>query len=304
MRTACIDTLCKAAARDERIWLLCADLGYSVLEPFIESFPKRFINVGVAEQNMVGIAAGLAMAGRVVFTYSIVNFATFRCLEQIRNDVCYHNLPVKVVAVGGGFSYGAQGYTHHGLEDIAVTRVLPNMTVMAPADPWEARTATERLALSPGPAYLRLGRSNEPDLHSDGVSWPDHGPIVVQPGNDVLVIVSGPVLAEAIQAARRATARPVEIWSLPQIKPLPEAALAAASRRFGTIVTVEEGQIDGGMGSAVTEIIAGLPVRPRVIRRGVDGTILDRAWSQQSARKHYGLDADSLAGLLASLETH
>ena len=133
MRTSFIETLCALANEDERIWLLTGDLGYSVLEPYARAFPNRYVNIGVAEQNMAGIAAGLASCGKIVFTYSIANFPTLRCLEQIRNDVCHHQLPVRVVAVGGGFAYGPAGYTHHGVEDLAVMRSLIGMT-------WQTRS--------------------------------------------------------------------------------------------------------------------------------------------------------------------
>jgi hypothetical protein len=146
MRTAFLETLVRLARHDERIWLLTGDLGYSVLEGFAREFPERFVNAGVAEQNLTGVAAGLALSGKIVFTYSIANFPTLRCLEQIRNDVCYHRANVKVVAVGGGLAYGSQGYTHFGVEDLAVMRALPYMTVVAPGDPVEARLATEAIA--------------------------------------------------------------------------------------------------------------------------------------------------------------
>jgi transketolase len=161
MRTTFIQTLCEIAERDERVWLLTADLGYSVLEPFAERFPSRFLNVGVAEQNMIGVAAGLAHSGKMPFVYSIANFPTLRCFEQIRNDVCYHEANVKIVAVGGGFAYGAQGYTHHGVEDLGVMRLLPNMIVVAPGDPVETRGATLAMAAHRGPCYLRLGKARE-----------------------------------------------------------------------------------------------------------------------------------------------
>src|SRR5437763_8263703 len=153
------------AEEDERIWLLSGDLRYSVLERFAQKYPERFINVCVAEQNMMGVAAGLAMSGKTVFTYSIANFPVMRCLEQIRNDVCYHNLNVKIVAVGGGLAYGPAGYTHHALEDLAVMRAMPGMTVLAPGDPVEARLATTALADRQGPCYLRLGKAGEPLVH-------------------------------------------------------------------------------------------------------------------------------------------
>src|SRR6266849_11018187 len=142
MRTAFIRALTESAERDERVHLIVGDLGFGVVEPFAERFPNRFLNVGVAEQNMTGIAAGLALSGKIVFTYSIANFPTLRCLEQVRNDVCYHNANVKVVSVGGGFTYGAMGATHHAVEDLAVMRAMPGLTVVAPGDPVEARAAT------------------------------------------------------------------------------------------------------------------------------------------------------------------
>ncbi len=161
MRPAFVAALCQLASEDERIWLLCGDLGYGALEPFRDTFPGRYINAGVAEQNMTGMAAGLALSGKVAFTYSIANFPTLRALEQIRNDVCYHDCNVKIVSVGAGFSYGAQGYTHHGVEDIAIMRALPEKVVVSPGDPVEARLATRAVAALPGPCYLRLGKSGE-----------------------------------------------------------------------------------------------------------------------------------------------
>ena len=301
MRTTFVETLCRMAEQDDRIWLLCADLGYSVLEVFSQKFPDRFINVGIAEQNMMGIAAGLAMTGRTVFTYSIVNFATFRCLEQIRTDVCYHDLPVKVVSVGGGFSYGPQGYTHHGLEDVAVMRVLPRMTVLAPADPWEARHATEQLARSAGPAYLRLGRANEPVLHADGEVWRDGEPFALRTGSDVLVITYGPGLIEVLKAVDDTPGVSSEVWSMPRLKPVPVDRLVEAAKRFPVIVTVEEAQVEGGLGSIVAEVVSGLGTGTRLVRRGVDGTILEFALSQASARKHYGIDAEAIGRLLSEL---
>jgi len=155
MRTEFIKELCEIAETDDRIWLLTSDLGYSVLEQFYNLFPKRYINVGVAEQNMTGIAAGLAMCGKVAFTYSIANFPTLRCVEQIRNDVCYHNVDVKIVAVGGGLVYGALGMTHHGTEDLAIMRALPNMTVIAPGDPVEVKLAMRAIVERKGPYYFK-----------------------------------------------------------------------------------------------------------------------------------------------------
>ncbi|PYM76947.1 MAG: transketolase, partial [Candidatus Rokuibacteriota bacterium] len=169
MRAAFFKTLLDLAERDERIHLVVGDLGFGVVEPFARRFPDRFLNAGVAEQNMTGVAAGLALCGKVVFTYSIGNFSTIRCLEQIRNDICYHRADVKIVSVGGGFAYGPLGMTHHALEDLAIMRVLPGMTVVAPGDPFEVEQATRAIVGQPGPCYLRLGRAGEPRIHRPGV---------------------------------------------------------------------------------------------------------------------------------------
>src|SRR5207302_7770276 len=149
-----------------RVCLVVGDLGYSVIEKFAETYPDQFVNVGVAEQNMTGIAAGLALSGKIVFTYSIANFATLRCLEQIRNDVCYHNANVKVVAVGGGLAYGALGSTHHATEDLAIMRALPRMVVVAPGDPVETELLTRAVAAEAGPCYMRLGRAGRSEEHT------------------------------------------------------------------------------------------------------------------------------------------
>ena len=168
MRAAFIRTLSELAEHDRRITPIVGELGFGVVESFAERFPKQFLNAGVAEQNMTGIAAGMALSGKVVFTYSIANFPTLRCLEQVRNDVCYHNANVKIVAVGGGFAYGSLGMTHHATEDLAIMRTLPGMVVVAPGDPVEADLATRAVVSDSRPSYLRLGRAGEPTVHPRG----------------------------------------------------------------------------------------------------------------------------------------
>lgn len=166
MRNAFIQELVTLAREHPQISLIVGDLGYSVIEPFADEFPDRFINAGVAEQNMTGLAAGMASEGYHVFTYSIANFPTFRCAEQIRNDVAYHKLAVTVVSVGGGLAYGALGYSHHAVQDYALMRTLPNMLIAAPGDPLEVRACVRYLIKNPGPSYLRLGKAGEPNFHT------------------------------------------------------------------------------------------------------------------------------------------
>src|SRR5437879_1465688 len=185
MRDTFVSALLELARKDTRISLLTGDLGFGVLDKFSSELPRQYVNVGVAEQNMTGVAVGMALTGRIVFTYSIGNFPTLRCLEQIRNDVCYHEANVKVVTVGGGFAYGGLGISHHATEDLAVMRALPNMVVVAPGDPVETDAATRAVALGRGPSYLRLGRAGERAVHIAPLRFELGKAIVVREGGDL-----------------------------------------------------------------------------------------------------------------------
>ena len=299
MRTTFIKTLVEAAERDPRLHLLTADLGYSVLEKFRDAYPKRYTNVGVAEQNLIGIAAGMALCGKVVFVYSIANFPTLRCFEQIRNDVCYHKANVKIVAVGGGLSYGAQGYTHHGVEDLAVLRALPGMTVVAPGDPIETKLATEALATASGPGYLRLGKANEPRVH-DGVPIFRLGhAIPVRKGQQATLISTGSMLQECVRVADLLNGRGLSIGvlSMPTVKPLDEEAILAAARHTGVIVSAEEHSVTGGLGSAVADVLAVSGV-PCLFRKfGLPDEVHHQIGSQNYLRRRAG----DLAELVQSL---
>ena len=203
MRTAFFRSLLDLAEGDERINLIVGDLGFGVVETFAQRFPTRFFNAGVAEQNMTGIATGLALSGKVVFTYSIANFPTLRCLEQVRNDVCYHNANVKIVAVGGGFAYGSLGMSHHATEDLAIMRVLPGMVVVAPGDPVEAELATRAIVEAQGPCYLRLGRAGERSVHHPEVAFRLGKAITVRDGRDLTLITTGGLLSTTVRVATR-----------------------------------------------------------------------------------------------------
>jgi transketolase len=295
MRTAFIDQLVQLADLDEKIWLVCADLGYSVLEAFADRFPGRYLNAGVAEQNMTGVAAGLAMAGKTVFTYSIANFPVMRCLEQIRNDVCYHNLSVKIVAVGGGFAYGSLGYSHHGVEDLAVTSALPNLTIAAPADPIEARAITSIFAATPGPGYLRLGKAGEPVLHAADTKVELGKAIQVTDGNDLTVISIGGMLGTVLKAGEELSRRGIHarILSMPFLIPLDTVAILQAAEQTGAILTVEE-HGPGGLGTAVAETLAihGRAVAFRPLR--LARSPIKVAGSQQELRAAQGLSVEGI----------
>ncbi len=260
MRGAFIRSLLTLAERDPRVWLLTGDLGYSVLEPFMQRFPERFVNVGVAEQNMIGVAAGLAHSGKIPFVYSIANFPTLRCYEQIRNDVCYHELPARIVSVGAGVGYGTAGYTHHGVEDVAVMRALPGMTVLSPGDTLETEQAVLALADLPGPAYLRLGKAAA--APADGAEFSLGRAARRREGTDLTLLVGGSLLSATLDAAaevERALSVTVRVLSLHTLKPLDAAAIRAAALETRLIVTVEEHSVVGGLGSAVADVVATLP---------------------------------------------
>lgn len=284
MRTAFIQTLIESAERDRRIWLLTGDLGFSVLEPFAAAYPERYVNVGVAEQNMAGIAAGIAHSGNVVFIYSIANFPTFRCLEQIRNDICSPGLDVRVVSVGGGLCYGTAGYTHHGVEDIAIMRALPGMAVVAPGDPAETALATRALTTRKGPAYLRLGKAGEPRVHEGEPDFAIGRAIVLRPGSDVTLVATGSSLRPALDAAlelEREDGLSVRVISMHTIKPLDVETLLVAARETRCIVSIEEHSQIGGLGSAIADALSCRPEREtRLGRIALPDQSLDEVGSQ------------------------
>lgn len=304
MRTAFIKTLIDLARADQRIFLLVGDLGYSVVEPFAREFPNRFINAGVAEQNMTGVATGLALEGKTVFTYSIANFPTLRCLEQIRNDVCYHNVNVNIVSIGSGLAYGALGSTHHGTEDIAIMRSLPNMTVVAPGDPVEASLATQAVAGSSGPCYLRLGKAGEPIVHQKTPEFAIGKAIELHSGRDITLIATGGVLHIAMQAVERLEKDGIgaQLLSMHTVKPIDGQAVLTAALETGAIVTIEEHGIIGGLGSAVSEVLAESGTSPVSFKRiGLDGSFCTEVGSQQYLRELYSLSVEGIAGVARSL---
>jgi transketolase len=298
VRNAFIDELCVAAEKDPSIWLLTADLGFSILEPFIEKFPDRYLNIGVAEQNMMGVAAGLALSGKRVFAYSIVNFATLRCFEQIRNDIVYHGANVTIVGVGGGFAYGAQGYTHHGLEDLAVMRTLGEIDVAAPADAFEARCVVRESLNHAGPTYVRLAKADEKLVHD---TVPDIGrgtPIPILEGKDALIVATGCLVQEAVVSARLLADQGfnVAVWSCPWLSPFDKELLREAIRSYPLILTAEEGVTAGGLGAHFNEISASFSgSRARVLNAGVPHNIKHVVAKRETILKEIKLDAAGLA---------
>ncbi len=298
MRTAFVRTLTALAQHDPSIMLLTGDLGFTVLEQFRDQLPNQYLNAGVAEQNMIGTAAGLAMSSKRVFVYSIVPFVTFRCLEHIRNDLCYHNLPVCVVGVGGGYSYGHMGSTHHALEDISALRSLANMTVVCPGDPMEVEAAVKQIALLDGPCYLRLGKAGEPTLHdAKTFSFTLGKAITMHEGKDVTLIGTSNMLETAVKTADLLAARNVSVrlLSMHTVKPIDRDALAKAAAETTLIATIEEHSAVGGLGSAVAETLAGADRRPKHLIFSAPDAFAETTGSQSFLRKRARLTPEDIA---------
>jgi transketolase len=294
LRNAFINELFTLAEANDNIVLVVGDLGYSVVEPFAQRFPDRFLNAGVAEQNMTGLAAGMASEGFHVFTYSIANFPTFRCAEQIRNDVAYHQLPVTVVAVGGGLAYGALGYSHHSVQDYALIRAMPNMAIAAPGDPLEVRATMRHLVANPGPSFLRLGKAGEPEFHTQ---VPEVAPgrwLEVRsgaPGGEAIV-TTGAALRYAVQRWETCTGPKPTIYSMPLWGMADKPQQAEFASRFSIVRTMEDHLVDGGFGSWMLEALnADRRFTGRVEIEALDPVVCGTVGSQAMLNELGGLRA-------------
>lgn len=303
MRDAFIARLHSLAAEDRRINLITGDLGFGVLEKFAREFPDQFLNAGVAEQNMTGIAVGMALDGKIVFTYSIGNFPTLRALEQIRNDAAYHDANVKVVAVGGGFSYGALGMSHHATEDLAILRALPQVAVISPGCLWEAEEATRALVEVQGTAYLRLDKSSAGRTNLPNERFVFGKMRRLREGRDAVLFATGGILGVAVDVADRLAQLGVRlrVYSVHSLRPFDEVELCSAVRECGVCFTLEEHVVQGGLGGLVAETCLEANVQPTFFYRfGLRGGYSGVVGSQAYLRKRFGLDADSVAGLISA----
>ncbi len=299
MRLAFVKTLCDLARRNKHIYLVTGDLGYAALEPFVKAYPRQYVNIGVAEQDLMGVAAGLALSGKIVFAYSIATFASMRALEQIRNDICYQNLPVRIVGVGGGFSYGHLGVTHYAIEDVALMRALPNMAVTCPGDPKEAEAITKFSLRYKGPLYIRLGKVGEPIIHKKFSFQLGKG-YVVRDGMDCAIFVTGALLGTVVESAEllRKSGISCRVISMPTVKPIDKAMILRTARSVKNLITVEEHNVIGGLGSAVAEILAESGIKNNFRRLGIPDEFPNVIGSQRYMRERYGLSKEKLAGFV------
>ena len=297
MRDTFVRTLLEIAKKDKNVYIVTGDLGFGVLKPFWTELPNQIINAGIAEQNMTSIAAGLAMQGKIVYTYSIGNFPTLRCIEQIRNDCAYHNANVKVVCVGGGFVYGSLGMSHHATEDIAIMRALPDVTVLAPGDLVEAEKATEAIYEKQGTCYLRLGRGGEKRIHDKLDGFTIGKAIKIQQGERVAIFSTGAIFDEVNEACEELKEQGIvpTVYTFPTVKPIDKDVILQCAVAHDCILTVEEHNLSGGFGSAVAEVLAENGGMAKLVRVALDDRYSCIVGSQKYLRKQYGIDAKAIA---------
>ena len=297
MRDTFVKTLLEIAKKDKNVYIVTGDLGFGVLKPFWDELPDQIINAGIAEQNMTSIAAGLAMQGKVVYTYSIGNFPTLRCIEQIRNDCAYHDANVKVVCVGGGFVYGSLGMSHHATEDIAMMRALPNVTVVAPGDLVEAACATKAIYETPGTCYLRLGRGGEKQIHDSIDNFEIGKAIKIQDGEKIAIFSTGAIFDEVDEACKALSEEGIvpTVYTFPTVKPIDKDVILECASKYGTIITVEEHNLSGGFGSAVAEVLAEQDSKKaKLVRIALDDRYSCIVGSQKYLRQQYSIDSKAI----------
>jgi transketolase len=297
MRNTFAEELTSLAKENDKLVLLSGDIGNKLFDKFKAVDESRFYNCGVAEANMMGVAAGMALCGLRPVVYTITPFTTTRCFEQIRVDACYHKAPVVIVGTGSGLSYAELGPTHHSLEDMAILRTLPGMRVLAPCDTTELRLGLRAALQEDGPVYIRIGKKGEPDIHTQVPNFRIGKGIVVRKGSDVALIAAGTIMPEVVKAADLLHGRGVsaEVVSFHSVKPLDQSYLDQAATRFKLLATIEEHSRIGGLGGAVAEWGASRPGAPLHISFGSDDEFMHEVGTQDYARAKYGLTARNIA---------
>ncbi|HLD60201.1 MAG TPA: transketolase C-terminal domain-containing protein [Candidatus Bilamarchaeaceae archaeon] len=306
MRNSFTNVLYEIFKKDKSTFLVSADMGFSFFERFQQDFPDRFLNTGVAEANMIGISAGLALSGKTVFSYSISTFLTMRCFEQIRDDVCNQNANVKLVGSGGGLTYGSLGPTHHAVEDISIMRSLANMVVICPGDPIEAELCARAVYSYHGPAYIRLGRNGDPHVHTTKPLFTIGKSIIVKKGSDITIIATGNMLKTAHLVSLSLEKRGIStrLISMHTIKPIDQKAILKAALDTKAIFSIEEHSIIGGLGSATAEVLADNGVNIIFKRFALPDMFCKYVGSHQYLRDKNGLGESQIYDSIINILVH
>ena len=296
MRNAFITTLETLAMQDENVYLLTGDLGFSVFEKFAKKFPNQYLNCGVAEQNMIGVAAGLALEGKKVYVYSIIPFLTMRCFEQVRNDLCYQNLNVKLIGAGAGLSYGHLGATHYAIEDIALLRGVPNITILSPADVAETEQLLQLSYEKPGPTYIRLARTRGVSLYESSPNIEIGKPSLVREGKDGVIIATGSMveICGEVTSMLGEKGHEYKLLSMHTLKPVNKESILKEIGERNSVFSVEEHNILGGLGAVIAEILSESSWQGTFRRFGIPDIYPEKIGEAEFLRKQFQLDAPSL----------
>lgn len=297
MRTAFVNEVARLARTDKDVMLLTGDLGFSVFEGFMQEFPKQYLNIGVAEQNLIGVAAGLALGGKKVFAYSITTFASMRGFEQVRDDVAYQKLPVTIVGAGSTFSYSMYGGTHQPIEDLGIMRLVPNMRVLCPGDPHEVTALVRGVYEHPGPAYIRVSKRGEPKVHNADVNIRVGEASEIMEGSDVTLIAMGRPLPDVVQAAELLEGDGISacVLSSHTLKPFDEKGIARALAKTHAVVTVEDHNILGGLGTAVSEVVTRNAIVTRLTMMGIPDEFPKGVGTQAYFLEKYSMTPEGIA---------
>lgn len=304
MRDSFIESLFSLASIDKNIVLMTGDLGFGVLDKFAKDLPRQFVNAGIAEQNMLGMASGMAMDGKVVFVYSIGNFPTFRAFEQFRNDASYHGANVKVVSVGAGYSYGSLGMSHHATEDLAVMRALPGVTIISPGCLWEARQSAKALLETNGTCYLRLDKSNAGETQKDEEKFQLGKLRIIREGTDGAIFATGGILGTALSVANVLASGSINlaVYSVHSIRPFDSEGLLKVVSSCDACFTIEEHVLTGGLGAIIAEHCMDAGVHPKYFHRfGISGGYSSIVGSQDYLRSASGLDSQSIVNRIKTI---
>ncbi len=292
MRNSLINTIIKYAEKDKKLFLISGDAGYGVLDEYKKRFSNRYLNIGVAEQNMISFAAGLGLTGYKVFVYNIIPFVLYRCYEQVRNDICYQRLSVTLIGIGSGVTYAPQGFTHYAVEDIAIARTLPNLVIFSPSDPRESEKCVEFALKSKVPVYIRVVKSGEPLIHKKDIKDITK-PLVISQGKEIAILFHGSIGIEVIKASENMEKHPTVI-SVPMIQPLDFSYLLERLEGIHTLITVEEHFIEGGLGTVISEWLTKEKLSFKLKRVGMKNEFVHSIKNQSGMRDFYGISSEKI----------